>query len=91
MSDEIVRKYVKPAHEGACIPDPAHRQDLPQGGMQVVWDHYWRGREMSGDIIVSDAPFLENKPEPVKAEVRPGDPPKADMLKTTEIAKPVKG
>ncbi|UDL95504.1 DUF2635 domain-containing protein [Lichenihabitans sp. PAMC28606] len=52
MTDAPVRKIVKPAHVGACIPDPAHATDLPRGGSEVVWDHYWMGRLARGEIVV---------------------------------------
>ena len=55
MSDAPVRKHVKPAHEGARIPDPAHRgRFLPAAGLDVVWDHYWINREQQGDVVVSE-------------------------------------
>ena len=53
MTDKIIRKTVRPAHVGACIPDPAHAgNDVAQDGTEVVWDHYWIGRLARGEIIV---------------------------------------
>ena len=89
MSDDPVRKFVKPAHPDASIPDPAHGRNLPPEGMEVVWDHYWIGRERSGDIIVSD---VVDEPTPTPKEGnKVGDAPKADALKSSEICKSTKG
>ncbi|WP_158810229.1 DUF2635 domain-containing protein [Beijerinckia sp. L45] len=64
MSEQPARKFVKPAHAGACIPDPAHRGlDLPQAGTDVVWDHYWIQRERRGEIIVVE-PEASNQASP---------------------------
>ena len=53
MSEDAARKFVKPAHAEARIPDPAHPGlDLPQGGAEVRWDHYWIARERHGDVVI---------------------------------------
>ena len=56
MSEEIVRKTVRPAHEGASIPDPAHPGiDISDAGTEVVWDHYWIARLARGEIEIIEA------------------------------------
>ena len=53
MAEDIIRKTVKPAHEDASIPDPAHPGiDIAQDGTEVVWDAYWIAREMRGEVKV---------------------------------------
>ena len=65
MTDAPIRKYVKPAHPDAKIPDPSHPgMDLPASGTEVTWDHYWIGRERRGEIEVADiaAPAVKTPP-----------------------------
>ncbi len=56
MSDATnARKFVKPAHAGASIPDPAHPGlNLPQEGAEVPWDHYWIARERRGEVVMTE-------------------------------------
>ena len=65
MSDETaVRKFVKPAHADARIPDPHHPGlSLPAEGASVPWDHYWIARERQGDVVIADEAEAEKKPD----------------------------
>jgi len=48
------RKFVKPAHKGASIPDPDRGRNLPPGGDEVEWSAHWALLAERGDVIVRE-------------------------------------
>jgi hypothetical protein len=64
-------KYLRPAHEKADIPDPSHgNKPLPyeEQGVPRVYDAYWAGHIMRGDVVVLPAPDAEPvAPDPAPA------------------------
>lgn len=77
-----MRKYVKPAHADATIPDPVRKSDLPREGREVEWSVHWAHLAAREDIIVSEIAEAD-APEVSKAET---DGPIIEGVQGTESA-----
>lgn len=51
MQPQIEQVFVKPARAGLVMFDPASRRRLPDEGMLVPHDTYWRRRLANGDAV----------------------------------------
>lgn len=74
---ELDRRFVKPSHPGATIPDPDHRTDLPAAGCEVVWSHYWADHLGKGNIEVVEAAATTLAPTPRAVQQAPAKLPSA--------------
>ena len=61
MHDAIEQVFVKPARPGLVMFDPTSRVRLPDEGMLVPRDTYWRRRIRSGDAVVATPPSASAK------------------------------
>jgi hypothetical protein len=51
MQPQVEQIFVKPARAGLVMFDPTSRRRLPDEGMLVPLDTYWRRRLANGDAV----------------------------------------
>lgn len=64
MQPSIEQVFVKPAREGLVMFDPASRRRLPDEGMLVPYNTYWRRRLANGDAVLVPQPESKRAPQP---------------------------
>lgn len=62
MNAQIEQVFVKPARAGLVMFDPTSRRRLPDEGMLVPRDTYWRRRLANGDAVLAPQPKPERAP-----------------------------
>jgi hypothetical protein len=70
MQTHSEQVFVKPARAGLVMFDPTSRRRLPDEGMLVPRDTYWRRRLANGDAVLAKqpAPALDRTPREMPAK-----------------------
>jgi hypothetical protein len=68
MQPTIEQVFVKPAREGLVMFDPTSRRRLPDEGMLVPHETYWRRRIANGDAVLVPQESPAPAPRAAKAK-----------------------